>query len=295
MAVYINTSYTTGRTLFATVKRLSDGYRWSVAASAFQAAPTLANSKITLTEGSSEYAGSYSGSVSAIGSPLEMVSYIHDDGLAGDTVVGLGQTYANASAEVAPADVAYWRTQVPQGLTGIGYVQTNTIAWNGLAVTNDGSYPNVTVAAMAADTLTASALASDAAAEIRALVTGGAYPLQTDASGYVKVSSGTGTGQISLTSGVASVAVASIAANAVTASALASDAVNEIADGVLTRNASNTEGAAGIHSLTGLVLMSTESSISGTTLTITQTDGATPFATRTLTLTPGADPVTGVT
>lgn len=295
MAVYINTTYTTGATLFATIKRLSDGYRWSVAASAFQAAPTLANSKITLTEGASEYAGSYSGSVSAIGSPLEMVSYIHDDGLAGDTVVGLGQTYANASAEVAPADVSYWRTQQPVGLTGIGYIQSNTVVWNGLAVTNDGSYPNVTVAAMAADVVNANALASDAAAEIRALVTGGAYAIQTDGSGYVKVSSGTGTGQISLTSGVASVAVASIGSDVITSTALAASAANEIADAVLIRNSSNTEGTAGIHSLTGIIQMMTESSISGTTLTITQTDGVTSFATRTLTLTPGADPVTGVT
>jgi len=295
MAVYINTTYTTGATLFATIKRLSDGYRWSVAATAFQAAPTLADSKITLTEGSSEYAGSYSGSVASMGNGAEIVTCIHDDGLAGDTVVGLGQSYATASNEVVPADVSYWRNQQPLATTGTGYIQGDVIRWNNTAVATDGGLPSVNTTSMTADSLTASALAASARDEIQLYITGGAYALQTDASGYIKVSSGTGTGQISLTSGVASVAVASIGSDVITSTALAASAANEIADAVLTRNVSNTEGAAGIHSLTGLVLMSTESSISGTTLTITQTDGATPFATRTLTLTPGADPVTGVT
>lgn len=295
MAVYINTTYTTGATLFATIKRLSDGYRWSVAATAFQAAPTLANSKITLTEGSSEYAGSYSGSVASLGNAAEIVTYIHDDGLAGDTVVGLGQSYASATQETVPADVLFWKASTPASLSTGLTLPTNVQYWAGTATVLEAGLPSVNTTSITANAIVAGTLDSTATEEIRTAVTGGAYALQTDGSGYIKVSSGTGTGQISLTSGVASVAVASIGANVVTASALASDAVNEIADGVLTRNVSNTEGAAGIHSLTGLVLMSTESSISGTTLTVTQTDGVTSFATRTLTLTPGADPVTGVT
>lgn len=38
----------------------------------------------------------------------------------------------------------------------------------------------------------------------QSLVTGGAYPLQTDGSGYLKLSNGTGTGQLSLSSGLVS-------------------------------------------------------------------------------------------
>lgn len=55
-----------------------------------------------------------------------------------------------------------------------------------------------------------------------------------DTAGYPKVTlkSGTGTGEISLTSGTVTAAVASVANNAITAASLASDAVNEIADQV---------------------------------------------------------------
>lgn len=294
MAVYINTTYTTGATLFATIKRLSDGYRWSVAATAFQAAPTLANSKITLTEGSSEYAGSYSGSVASLGSAAEIVTYIHDDGLAGDTVVGLGQTYATASNEVAPADVGYWRNSPPLTLTGGGYVQGDVIRWANTTALLEGGLPSVNTTTITTDAVDNNALADSARNNIRDSITGGAYALQTDASGYVKVSSGTGTGQISLTSGVASVAVASIASNAITAASLASDAGAEIADAVLSRNVSNVEGSAPEHCLATIVLGGLESDISSTTWTIKRTDGSTTHYTKTLGLTPGADPVTSI-
>lgn len=68
-----------------------------------------------------------------------------------------------------------------------------------------------------------------------------------------------------------------------------------IADAVLTRSVSNTEGSAGEHSITMLVLMATESSRSGTTLTVKKTDGATTFATKTLTVNGSASLITGVT
>lgn len=103
MAVYFECKYTAGQTLFATVKRLSDGYRWSVAATAFQAAPTLADSKITLTEGSSEYAGTYSGSVAAMGSPGEITTYFHDDSLAGDVPFASVNSYVRGNNEVSTA------------------------------------------------------------------------------------------------------------------------------------------------------------------------------------------------
>lgn len=294
MAVYINTTYTTGATLFATIKRLSDGYRWSVAATAFQAAPTLANSKITLTEGSSEYAGSYSGSVASLGNAAEIVTYIHDDGLAGDTVIGLGQSYATATQEAVPADVLFWRNQQPSVLNGSGYVYANVGEWANTTAVLVGGLPSVNTTTISTDAVDNNALADSARNNIRDSITGGAYALQTDASGYVKVSSGTGTGQISLTSGVASVAVASIAANAITAASLAADAGTEIADAVLTRNVSNGEGSAPEHCLLTIVLGMLESDISSTTWTIKRTDGSTTHYVKTLGLTPGADPVTSI-
>lgn len=82
---------------------------------------------------------------------------------------------------------------------------------------------------------------------------------------------------------------------AVTAAALAADAANEIADAILLRSVSNTEGSAGEHTLTTVILATLESSRSGTTWTIKRTDGTTTHATKTLTLNAAADLVTGVT
>ena len=80
----------------------------------------------------------------------------------------------------------------------------------------------------------------------------------------------------------------------VTAAALATDAGTEIADAVLVRNVSNVEASAPIYSLAGIVLMATEASYSGSTLTVKRTDGSTTFATRTLTTDEDAVPITGV-
>lgn len=79
------------------------------------------------------------------------------------------------------------------------------------------------------------------------------------------------------------------AADAITA------ALNDIADAVLKRNASNVEGTAGEHTLCTVILAMLENSISGTTLTIKRTDGSTTHATKTLTTNASADPITGIT
>ncbi len=64
---------------------------------------------------------------------------------------------------------------------------------------------DVSVGAMAANVITAASAASDFGAEIQALITGGAYALSTDASGYIRVVDGTGTGEINTSSGSVSV------------------------------------------------------------------------------------------
>lgn len=70
------------------------------------------------------------------------------------------------------------------------------------SVTSAGKVP-ATVAAgdLAADSLTASALATDAVQEIRNAITGGAYALSTDSNGRVRIVDGTGTGEIDTSSG----------------------------------------------------------------------------------------------
>lgn len=69
---------------------------------------------------------------------------------------------------------------------------------------------------------------------------------------------------------------------------------NDVADAVLSRNVSNVESSAPVHSLGFLILAHTESSVSNTVWTVYRTDGTTPFTTRTLTLDADADPVTGI-
>lgn len=60
---------------------------------------------------------------------------------------------------------------------------------------------DASVGAMASNVLTAAAAAADFGSEIQALITGGAYTLDTDANGRVRIVDGTGTGEIDTTSG----------------------------------------------------------------------------------------------
>ena len=81
MALPIKITATSGggnTRFYATLKRRDTGHRWSVAASAWEASPTYSNSKIALSEGASEYLGSYSASVSGLGSPDVIDIFIHD-------------------------------------------------------------------------------------------------------------------------------------------------------------------------------------------------------------------------
>jgi anti-sigma28 factor (negative regulator of flagellin synthesis) len=61
------------------------------------------------------------------------------------------------------------------------------------------------VGAMAANTLTASALATDAVNEVRDAITGGAYALDTDANGRIRIVDGTGAGELDTSSGTVTV------------------------------------------------------------------------------------------
>ena len=81
--------------------------------------------------------------------------------------------------------------------------------------------------------------------------------------------------------------VTALAANSLTASALATDAVNEIADGVRARQLTESYAADGVaptleQALLLIQQMLTEMSIAGTTMTIKKLDGTTTAATLTL-------------
>lgn len=89
------------------------------------------------------------------------------------------------------------------------------------------------------------------------------------------------------------VTASAFATGAIDADAVAADAGNEIADAVLKRGASNTEDTADEHSLTGVILGTMESSVSGLTWTIRKTNGDT-FATKTVSTSTSAELITGV-
>jgi len=76
----------------------------------------------------------------------------------------------------------------------------------------------LTAAKFGANSIDAAALATDAAQEIRNAVTGGAYALDTDANGAVRVVDGTGARELSLASGV--VAADTVQINSVVAAAV---------------------------------------------------------------------------
>src|SRR5262245_18034494 len=91
-----------GGTYFATLKRQSDGFIWNQTAAAWQSAPAAVDQKITLTEGTGTYVGSYTASVSGLGDALSIAVYIHDDVLATDAVIAGSASYIVGGNEVAP-------------------------------------------------------------------------------------------------------------------------------------------------------------------------------------------------
>lgn len=100
MAVPIIFTYNlTGRTLSSTIQRISDGYYWNPSAVAFQSAPTYANKKITMTEGSAENLYSYTASVGSIGSPGKVRIRIHDEGVS-NQALGASDTFIINNDEV---------------------------------------------------------------------------------------------------------------------------------------------------------------------------------------------------
>jgi hypothetical protein len=105
------------------------------------------------------------------------------------------------SASATLAD-AVWLSGSTRQLTGTqAFNLTGDITGNLSGSVGSVAAGGITSASIATGAVDADALATDAVEEIRNAVTGGAYSLQTDATGYVKVSDGIGTGQLSLTAG----------------------------------------------------------------------------------------------
>lgn len=107
MTVSVSYAFVSGRNLFATAKRLSDGLRWrNASAAAWETAGTsvLADRKLALAAGSSEYASDYSGAFAAgMGDAGYVTIYIHDDDDAADLVIDEVTIYVWGGVEVSPA------------------------------------------------------------------------------------------------------------------------------------------------------------------------------------------------
>ena len=85
-------------TLFATIERISDGYFWNNTTSAYAASPSLTDKKISLTEGTNENKGSYTASISGLGTNKLKIR-IHDDSDS-DIVISMGTVLVDNGVEV---------------------------------------------------------------------------------------------------------------------------------------------------------------------------------------------------
>lgn len=118
MAVNIGFPTTSGRSLVATLQRVSDGYFWNEAAGAWQFSPSFANRSITLTEGSSQYAGLYVGANTGSLGAAQIRVFIHDAS-ASNICIGIAETATDASGEelfLNSVDVARVLGTVPTAL-----------------------------------------------------------------------------------------------------------------------------------------------------------------------------------
>jgi hypothetical protein len=85
-------------TLFATIERISDGYFWDNTTSGYAVSPSLSDKKISLTQGSNENKGSYTASISGLGSGKLKIR-IHDDADS-DIVISMGTVLVDNGVEV---------------------------------------------------------------------------------------------------------------------------------------------------------------------------------------------------
>jgi hypothetical protein len=85
-------------------------------------------------------------------------------------------------------------------LTGLGFTLAASDLASGI----------ITAAKFAAGAIDAAATSADFVTEIRAAITGGAYAIDTDANGRVRIVDGTGTGEIDTTSGGVAVSATSV-------------------------------------------------------------------------------------
>lgn len=163
MPLNILTTQTTGKTLFASLERLSDGFFWNVTTSAWANNPAAADRKVTLTEGSGANAGSYTASVSGLGDAADIRARVHDDADAADKTISAAVAYVWGGNEVPKATDASGNALAKDSDVTAIKAKTDNLPLSPAAV---GS-----AMTLAADAVNAAALATDAVAEIAAKIT----------------------------------------------------------------------------------------------------------------------------
>ena len=126
-----------------------------------------------------------------------------------DSVSVVGATVATFSIEnrFNEVNVTQWLGNAPAALTDTDKLQASL---------QHGATGVITAALIAADAIGASELAADAVTEIRNAITGGAYALDTDANGRMRIVDGTGIGELDTNLGL----IAGIAGTITTLDAL---------------------------------------------------------------------------
>lgn len=217
------------------------------------------------------------------------------------TMTGLAVTdieiYKDGSVTQRASDAGYTLLDTDgidfDGVTGIHGFSINTGDNTDSGFYTTGSWFHVVVSTITVDGQTVSfvaaafrIMAAEASAGVPAVNAthiGGTSQTGRDIGASVLISSGTGTGQLSVTSGVVASSVSSMGANTLTASALATDAVNEIQSGLATASALAT-AQADLDTITGT---------DGVTLATTQANYAPATAAALATAQADLDTITG--
>jgi len=152
-----------------------------------------------------------------------------------------------------------------------GYSLSQTFPTNFADLSISATTGRVDVGSMAADTITASAIAADAVTELQNGVATAAA-LSSAAAEISAILADTGTDGVVISSATA----------------------NAIADAILSRNVSNTEATAAEHTLTTIVLAILESARTTTDWNIYRTNGSTVHAAKSISTDAAALPVVGV-
>lgn len=200
------------------------------------------------------------------------------------TTVGLSGTTVKTATDVE-TDTADIQSRLPAALVS-GRIDSSVGAMAAGAIT---------AAAIATDAIDADALAADAVTEIQNGLATGSIPSAATIADAVwdEATSGhttSGTFGEQLKTDVDAILVDTGTDGVV----LSTAQMQALADIVLGRSVSNAEGAAGLHSITELILAILESSTATGSWVIKKTDGSTTFNTRTLTTDANAVPITGV-